>query len=132
MLVKEQYNVERVPMIDRGECNVCRDLLANLRQFFGMLEGACKPPDSEWMTAEEVAQELKISRSIVYRIIRSGDLAAVDIVDSNGHVARKGHYRIRRSSLKEYLESKQVKAPQKQPLQSCPRRYAKVKNHLGL
>jgi len=132
MLANERHNGEHVPAIDRDECEVCRDLLANLRQFFGMLEGVCKPPDSEWMTVEEVAQELKISRSIVYRIIRSGDLAAVDIVDSNGHIAKRGHYRVRRSNLKEYLESKRVKPLRNQTVQSRPRRYPKVKNHLGL
>ena len=97
-----------------------------------MLESARKSPDCEWMTVEEVAQELKISRSIVYRIIRSGDLAAVDIVDANGHIAKKGHYRIRRSSLKEYLESKRVKAPARQSMQARACRYPRVKNHLGL
>jgi hypothetical protein len=132
MLQNERQNVEDISAIGREGCGICQDLLANLQQFFGMLENACEAPDSEWMTVEEVAQELKISRSIVYRIIRSGDLAAVDIVDSNGHVARKGHYRIRRSSLREYLESKRVKPPHNQTMQSRPRRYPRVKNHLGL
>jgi hypothetical protein len=113
-------------------CSACRELLANLGRFFGMLENARKSPDSEWMTVEEVAGELKISKSIVYRIIRSGDLAAVDIVDSNGHIAKKGHYRIRRSSLKEYLEAKRVKPPHSQPMPSRQRPFPKVKNHLGL
>jgi excisionase family DNA binding protein len=114
MLPHQQQNVESDLRTDDGDCSVCQSLLANLQQFFGMLEDARRPPDSEWITVEEVAQELKVSRSIVYRIIRSGDLAAVDIVDSNGRVAKKGHYRIRRSSLDRYLESKRVKAPQNQ------------------
>ena len=113
-------------------CRLCEDLLANLQRFLQVLENARKLSDSEWMTVEEVASELKISRSIVYRIIRSGELSAVDIVDANGRIARKGHYRIRRSSLNEYLAAKQVKPPQKPPTKSRSRRYPRVKNHLGL
>jgi hypothetical protein len=129
---RRQQSVGRDPPHDDGGCLICKDLVGNLQQFFGMLENARKSPDSEWMTIEEVASELKISRSIVYRIIRSGDLAAVDIVDSSGHVAKKGHPRIRRSSLKDYLELKRVKPPQSQTMPSHPGRYPRVKNHLGL
>jgi len=132
MLLHEQENVDNDPTADNGNCSVCKDLLANMQQFFGMLENARKSPDSEWMTVEEVAQELKISKSIVYRIIRNGDLAAVDIVDASGHIARKGHYRIKRSSLDQYLELKRVKPAPDPPIHSHPRRYPKVKNHLGL
>ena len=61
------------------------------------------------LTVEEIATELKISKSIVYRLIRSGELEAVDIVDNQGRIDRKGHYRVRRISLNQYLESKKVK-----------------------
>jgi hypothetical protein len=115
-------------------CSVCRELLANLERFFGMLESARRSPDREWMTVEEVARELKISKSIVYRIIRNGELAAVDITDADGHVAQKGHYRIRRSGLDQYLISKQVKPlhNHNQTRRSRPRRYPEVKDYLGL
>ena len=113
-------------------CSVCRELLANLERFFGMLESARKSPDREWMTVEEVARELKISKSVVYRIIRNGELAAVDITDADGHIAQKGHYRIRRASLDRYLDSKQVKPLHNQTRRSRPRCYPKVKDYLGL
>ena len=132
MLLHEEENADNDPTADNGTCSVCKDLLADLQRFFDMLQNARKSPNSEWMTVEAVARELKISKSIVYRIIRSGDLPAVDIVDASGHIARKGHYRIKRSSLSEYLELKRVKPLQNQPTHSHPRRYAKVKNHLGL
>ena len=132
MLLHEEENADNDPTADNGTCSVCKDLLADLQRFFDMLQNARKSPNSEWMTVEEVARELKISKSIVYRIIRGGDLAAVDIVDANGHVARKGHYRIRRSSLKEYLELKRVKPVQSRSLESYPRHRPRVKNHLGL
>lgn len=90
------------------------------------------PPDTEWLTVEDVAQELKISKSIVYRIIRSGELEAVDIVNTPGRVAGKGHYRIRRSSLNDYLHAKRVWPDSPTPQRHRPRRYPPVKNHLGL
>jgi hypothetical protein len=126
------YSLDGQEAADTDACSVCKDLLANMQRFFDMLENARQSSTSEWMTVEEVARELKISKSIVYRIIRSGDLAAVDIVDANGHIARKGHYRIRRSSLKDYLESKRVRPLRNQTVQSRPRRYPRVKNHLGV
>jgi excisionase family DNA binding protein len=132
MLSDEQQNTTGGHAIEQESCGLCEDLLANLQRFFVILENARKPPSSEWMTVEEVARELKVSKSIVYRIIRNGELSAVNIVDGNGRIARKGHYRVRRSSLDEYLTAKQVKSPQNQTAESRPRRYPRVKNHLGL
>lgn len=65
---------------DTGGCSVCRELLANLGRFYEMLEAIRSPCPSDWLTVEDVAQELKISKSIVYRLIRSGELEAVDLV----------------------------------------------------
>jgi len=114
-------------------CSVCRELLANLERFFGVLESARKSPDAEWMTVEEVARELRISKSIVYRIIRSGDLEAVDlVVADDGKTPQKGHFRIRRSALNQYLDAKKVKPLPSEPPRLPARRFPKVKNHLGL
>jgi len=98
-----------------------------------MLETARRTFTSDWLTAEEIAAELKISKSVVYRLIRNGELEAVDLVDANGKIAQKGHYRITRSSLNQFLESKKVKPLSKQVKHSSrPRYQPKVKNHLGL
>ena len=126
------YNGDDEQRPEAEDCQLCEELLGNLHRFFLALENARKPANSEWMTVEDVARELKISKSIVYRIIRSGELSAVDIVDANGRIARKGHYRIRRSSLNDYLAAKQVKPPQKRAVKSRPRRHPRVKNHLGI
>lgn len=96
MLPNERQNGDGIHASDRDGCALCKDLLRNLERFFDLLQNARKSPYFEWMTVEEVARELKISKSIVYRIIRSGELSAVDIVDAHGRIARKGHYRIRR------------------------------------
>lgn len=98
-----------------------------------MLQTTRRFSASDWLTVNEIASELKISKSIVYRLIRSGELEAVNIVESNGKIAQKGHYRIKRSSLNQYLEYKKVKPFQKECTRACrPRRFPKVKNHLGL
>ena len=118
---------------DIGGCSVCRDLLVNLGRFFDMLEAVRNPCKSDWLTVEDVAQELKISKSIVYRLIRSGELEAVDlVVGEDGKIPQKGHFRVRRSALNECLGAKKVKPSPREPARSRARRFFKVKNHLGL
>ena len=114
-------------------CVVCQDLLSNTQRFFEMLQGICESSTPEWLTVDEVASELRISRTVVYRLIHNGQLEAVNIVETNGKVAQRGHYRIKRSSLNQYLESKKVQVlVDKSIHKSRSRRFPKVKNHLGL
>jgi hypothetical protein len=116
---------------DSEGCSVCRDLLVNLGRFFDMLETARRSQQSDWLTVEDIAKELKVSKSIVYRLIRKGEIEAVDIVDTDGEIAKKGHYRIKRSSLDRYLEVRQVKPFPGQSPRSHSIRLPKVKNRLG-
>jgi excisionase family DNA binding protein len=119
--------------VDTGGCSVCRDLLVNLGRFMEMLEAVRASYRSEWLTVEDVAGELKLSKSIVYRLIRSGDLEAVDlVVGDEGKIPQKGHFRIRRSALNRYLEAKKVRPVPNQPTRPPARRFPKVKNHLAL
>lgn len=114
-------------------CSICRNLLTHMSRFFDMLETGRRSQGSDWLTVGEVAKELKISKSIVYRLIRKGELEAVDLVDNKGKIVRKGHYRITRSSLNQFLESKKVRSLPNQITHSArSRRLPKVKNHLGL
>ena len=104
-----------------------------MQRFFDMFQSACRTSESDWLTVEDIAEELKISKNVVYRSIRNGELEAVDIAETNGRIAQRGHYRIRRSSLKKYLEAKKVKTPPDDPVRtSKPGQFPKVKNHLGL
>jgi excisionase family DNA binding protein len=114
-------------------CSVCRELLANLRRFFDMLETARRRSGADWLTVDDIAQELKISKSIVYRLIRNGELEAVDlVVGGEGKAPQKGHFRIRRLALNHYLEARKVK-PLPEPSPRLPsRRFPKVRNHIGL
>ena len=133
MIREQSDNVNDSEMADSKNCSVCKDLLINIGWFLDMLETARRSFASDWLTVDEIAAELKISKSIVYRLIRNGELEAVDLVDTNGKIARKGHYRITRSSLNQFLESKKVRPlPNQVTHLSRSRRLPKVKNHLGL
>jgi excisionase family DNA binding protein len=129
--IRENLDISTSP--GQNGCHVCKDLLANLQRFFDMLENAHKGPTTDWLTVGEIANELKISRSVVYRLIRNGELEAVDLVDTDGKMARKGHYRVMRWSLDQFLESKKIRPLPKQVTRSSHSgRLPKVKNHLGL
>ena len=104
-----------------------------MQQFFDILQDASTQSKADWLTVDEIAKELRISKNVVYRLIRNEELEAVNIVDSNGRIAQRGHYRIKRSWLEEYLKAKKTKPPHKEP--SCTprsRQILHVKNHLGL
>jgi len=133
-LIRERSdNLNDSEMAVSINCSVCKDLLTNLGRFIDMLDTARKSFTSDLLTVEEIAAELKISKSVVYRLIRNGELKAFDLADGNGKIARKGHYRIARSSLNKFLESKKVRLlPNQVTHPSRSRRLPKVKNHLGL
>ena len=116
----------------KGTCHVCKDLLRNMEQFFKILEDS-RAVTSEWLTVSDVAKELKISRNVVYRLIRNGKLQAVNVVETDGHEAQRGHYRIRRSELEEYLTSaKTTVTPDAKVRSQRNRRSPPVRNNLGL
>ncbi len=114
-------------------CSTCRDLLAHMQRFFELLESAHRQTVLQWLTVEEVANELKISKNVVYGLIRNGELEAINIVNTNGKIAQRGHYRIERISLNRFIESKRIRVPSPQS-SSRPKtaRLPKVRNHLGL
>lgn len=133
MFAEKSDNLNSPKRSDNTNCSVYRDLLTHMRRFLDMLETTRRFSASDWLTVNEIASELKVSKTIVYRLIRHGELEAVDIVETNGEIPQKGHYRIRRSSLNQYLESKKVKPfPNQVTRTSHSRRLPKVKNHLGL
>ena len=104
-----------------------------MQRFFDMLQSARRTSEADWLTVEDIAEELKISKNVVYHSIRNGALEAVNIVGINGHIPQRGHYRIKRSSLNKYLEAKKVKSLPDEPIRtSGPRRFPKVKNYLEL
>jgi len=133
MFQEKLDNLNNLKKADTESCSVCEELLIHLEQFFNMFEAAHKPPATKWLTVDDIAKELKVSKSIVYRLIRRGELEAVDIVETGDNIAKKGHYRVKRSKLNQYLERKKVNPfPDTSTHRTCSRRTMKVKNHLGL
>ena len=126
-------DLKKSKTLDHQPCPICTDLLTHMQRFLQMLDDARRSSTSDWLTVEEVAKELRISKNVVYRLIRNGELEAINIVETNNHIAQRGHYRINRADLKKYITAKKVKAF---PSQSTPisrsRRLPKVTNHLGL
>jgi len=130
---KSQNNFNIKNKQNNNDCSICTELLDQMQRFFDMLESARKTHNSDWLTVEDIAEELRISKNVVYRLIRNGELEAVNLVETNGHIAQRGHYRIKRSCLNRYLDSRKVNPiPNKTIRVSSPRRFPKVKNHLGL
>ena len=130
-----QKRADNLPYEGAGSeaCSVCRDLLLNLDRFLDMIETARRNCCSEWLTVDDIASELKVSKSIVYRLIRNGELEAINIVETNGRVPKKGHYRTRRASLEKYLESRKVRSsPSCRPESPRMPRLPRFKNYLGL
>ncbi len=130
---------------DSVGCSICTDLLVSLNRFFALIERGRGPGASEWLTVDEVAGELKVSKAVVYRLIRNCELKAVNLAKKiadtegdGGHEddkgASKGCYRIQRRWLKAYLDRKIVR-PLPEPLPEVsyqPKHRAKVRDRLGL
>jgi excisionase family DNA binding protein len=126
-------NLNSSESLDQNGCSVCKELLAHMQRFFEVLESARRASTSDWLTVEEIAEELRISKNVVYRLIRNGELEAINIVDTNGRVAQRGHYRINRADLQKYISTKRAKTfPIRSARGSRSRQFPKVRNHLGL
>jgi excisionase family DNA binding protein len=54
---------------------------------------------ARFLTLEEIAEELALTRSQVYAMVRDGELPAVKF-------GKKGHWRVERSRLEEYIAAK--------------------------
>ena len=55
-----------------------------MQRLFDIFSTVGDSPEPYWLTVDDIAKELKISKSIVYRLIRNGDIKAIDMVESNG------------------------------------------------
>lgn len=65
----------------------------------GNEEGYPSPVPARFLTLEEIAEELALTRSQVYAMVRDGELPAVKF-------GKKGHWRVERSRLEEYIAAK--------------------------
>jgi excisionase family DNA binding protein len=54
---------------------------------------------ARFLTLDEVAEELAVTKAQIYAMVRSGELAAVKI-------GTKGHWRVERVKLEEYMAAR--------------------------
>lgn len=129
---KQSVNPDERACRDDADCSVCKEMLRNLERFTDMLQRT-RTHSAQWLTVDDVAAELKLSKSIVYRIIRNGEMTAMNVVETGGRMAQKGHYRIKREWLEKYVEQKTVKSLPPAPTRAFrTRKLPQVKNYLGL
>lgn len=57
------------------------------------------PMSARFLTLEEVADELAVTKTQVYTMVRDGELPAIKI-------GKKGHWRVERTKLEEYIEAR--------------------------
>lgn len=118
---------------NKEACFLCEDLLKEIQRFFDLLHTASKSYQTDWLTVEEIAKELRISKNVVYRLVRNGDIEAINIVGTDDHMPLRGHYRIKRASLNKFIEAKKVQSIPDESVHSARKTsFLKVKNHLGL
>lgn len=131
-MVQQPEHHEDHSSYDDADCSVCKEMLRNLERFVDMLQRT-RTHSAQWLTVDDVAAELKLSKSIVYRIIRNGEMTAINVVETAGRMAQKGHYRVKREWLDKYIDQKTVvKTPQQRNRPVRSRKMPTVKNYLGL
>ena len=107
--------------------------LGNWNSSFNILQSAHKAIQSELLTVDDIAADLKISKSVAYQLIRNGELDAVNLAPNTGKILKKGHYRIQRESLNNYLQAKRIfPLPGKFISRRQAQHLPQVKNYLGL
>lgn len=67
--------------------------------------------DSRWLTIQEVALRLHVSRDTVERWINTGEIRATDVSGRRGKNARRSLWRISVESLETFLERRANRPP---------------------
>ncbi|TWT45869.1 Helix-turn-helix domain protein [Phycisphaerae bacterium RAS1] len=83
------------------------DLLHVLQQIechLAALRHGAAAPRPDWMTVEEVANELRLSRDSVERLIACGRLQAAEVTGVAGR-GRRRRFRVRREWIDDFLKS---------------------------
>ena len=77
-----------------------------LSNFIDVLRTSYENDKDEWLSPSRVATELGMHINTIYKIIQKGELVTYNlIVGNNG----RAYYRIRRSDLQDWLESRRMK-----------------------
>ena len=71
--------------------------------------------NSQWLTIQEVALRLHVSRDTVERWINTGNLRAVNVGGRLGKESRRSSWRVSAQSLEAFLEARANRAPMPPP-----------------
>ena len=77
-------------------------LLERIEEHLAALRAGNGKSPQEWLTVKEVAEELKVSRDTIERIIASGKLQATAIETPKGR-GKRGRYRVRRDWMEDFM-----------------------------
>ena len=97
-----------------------RELLEQIEEHLAALRAGRTSPEKEWLTITEVADELKVSRDTIERLIGSGQMKAASIETPKGR-GKRSRYRVRRDWMEDFMLSK-TKSEQRTPRQNHCRR----------
>jgi len=61
------------------------------------------------LTVAEVARALSASRDVVERLIKQGELSALDVSPVTGHAGHRPMLRVQSEDLQEFLEARRVR-----------------------
>ena len=78
--------------------------LERIEHLLEAIRTASAQPPREWLTIQEVADELRVSRDTIERLVLSGRLKATEINTGNGAGVRH-RFRIRRDWINDYLKT---------------------------
>ncbi|NLX15226.1 MAG: helix-turn-helix domain-containing protein [Phycisphaerales bacterium] len=87
-----------------------RDVLEQIEEHLAALRAGRTSPQQEWLTVTEVADELKVSRDTIERLIGSGQMKAASIETPKGR-GKRSRYRVRRDWMEDFMLSKANSAP---------------------
>lgn len=77
-----------------------------LSNFIDVLRTSYENDKDEWLSPSALAKELQMHINTIYKIIQGGELNVYNLmVGNNGRM----YYRIKRSDMQEWLESRKVK-----------------------
>lgn len=76
--------------------------LERIEHLLNSIRIASVQPPREWLTIQEVADELRVSRDTIERLVLSGRLKATEISTGNGAGLRH-RFRIRRDWINDFL-----------------------------
>ena len=81
------------------------DVLVQIEEHLAALREDRVAPSPDWLTVEEAARHIRLSRDTIERLIGSGQLKAAAIETPKGR-GRRSRYRIQREWLDEFMQSR--------------------------